>query len=175
MKVKGRINNISLDLKGNAILSLEVYEKHTLLREYEVLKDIEILDIEIKKHRKKRSLNANNYLWVLMNEMGNILRLSKEEVYFQMLKRYGQCEMISVLSNIDVTSYFKYYEVAGTSKLNGKEFTHYRIYKGSSEFDTREMAILIDGVIGECNELGIETLTPNEIEVLKNNWNASNS
>jgi hypothetical protein len=175
MKVKGRINNISLDLKGNALITLEVYEKHTLLREYEPLKDEEILDIEIKKHRKKRSLNANSYLWVLINEMGNALRSSKEEVYLLMLKRYGQSELVSILSSIEVSGYFKYYEVAGTTLLNGKEFTHYRIYKGSSEFDTREMALLIDGVVSECKELGISTLTPSELDALKNSWNASNS
>lgn len=175
MKVKGRISNISFDFEGNPTLALNIYEKYTLMREFEALKDIEILDIEIKKHRKKRSLNANNYMWVLVNEMGNKLNMSKEEVYFQMLKRYGQSEMVSIISSINVSGYFKYYEVAGTTLLNGKEFTHYRIYKGSSEFDTKEMALLIDGVVSECEELGIQTLTPSELNALKNSWNASNS
>ena len=43
-----------------------------------------------------------------------------------MLKRYGQSDVVSVVSSINVSSYFKYYEEAGTSKLNGKDFTHYR-------------------------------------------------
>lgn len=175
MKVKGKINNISFNIKGEPILMLDIYEKNTLLREYESLAKIEILDIEIKKHRNKRSLNANNYLWALMNEMGNVLNMSKEEVYFLMLKRYGQSEMISILSHIDIKGYFKYYEIAGTTLLNGKDFTHYKIYKGSSEYDTKEMSILIDGVVSECKELNIETMTPDELEALKNAWNASNS
>lgn len=175
MKVKGKINNISFNMQGAAILSLEVYEKNTLLREFDTLKDIEILDIEVKKHRSKRSLNANNYLWVLVNEMGNSLNMSKEEVYLLMLKRYGQCEVVSILSTINIKGYFKYYDIAGTTILNNKEFTHYKVYKGSSEFDTKEMSILIDGVVSECQELGIETMAPDELESLKSSWNASNS
>ena len=170
MKVKGKINNISFDINGNAILSLEIYEKNTLLREYETLEKENLLSIEIKKHKNKRSLNANNYCWALINELGNAMNLSKDEVYLLMLKRYGQNELVSILSNINVAGYFKYYEVAGTTILNNKEFTHYRIYKGSSEYDTKEMAILIDGIVSECQELGIETLTPDELEKLKSEW-----
>lgn len=175
MKVKGRINNISFNLKGDPILSLEIYEKNTLLREYQPLEKEEILSIEIKKHRNKRSLNANNYCWVLINELGNALNLSKDEVYLTMLKRYGQSELVSILSSINIVGYFKYYEVAGTTILNNKEFTHYKIYKGSSEYDTKEMSILIDGIVSECKELGIETMDQAELEALKNSWNASNS
>ena len=175
MKLKGKINNISFNIKGEPILSLEIYEKNNLLREYKPLLDEEILDIEVKKHRNKRSINANNYLWVLINQLGNILNISKEECYLKMLKRYGQSELVSIKSNININGYFKYYEVAGTTLLNSKEFTHYRIYKGSSEYNNKEMAILLDGVVRECETLGIETFTPSELEALKNSWNASNS
>ena len=87
-----------------------------------------------------------------------------------MLKRYGQGEMVSVRSDIDVTGLFKYFEERGTSSLNGKEFTHYMVYRGSSEYDTREMSVLIDGVVSECKDLDIETLTPVELMRLKENW-----
>lgn len=175
MKVKGRINNVQFNLKGEAILLLDIYEKNTLLRELESIQGLEVLDIEIKKHRSKRSLNANNYLWCLINELGNVLNLDKEEVYLQMLRRYGQSELVSVLASINVKGFFKYYDEAGRTILNEKEFVHYKIYKGSSEYDTKEMSILIDGVVSECQALGISTITPNELEALKNNWNASNS
>ena len=87
-----------------------------------------------------------------------------------MLKRYGQSEMVSVLSRIDVTGYFKYYEPFAKSMLNGKEFTHYKIFKGSSEYDTKEMSVLIDGIVSEAEELEIETLPPHEIQRLKEMW-----
>jgi hypothetical protein len=87
-----------------------------------------------------------------------------------MLKEYGQSEMISVKSSVDLTRYLKYFEVAGESTLNGKEFTHYKVYKGSSEFDTREMSIFIDGIVQECKNVGIETMTPDEILKMESLW-----
>ena len=125
---------------------------------------------EVNQHREKRSLNANAYAWVLIGKIADVVRASKEEVYLEMLKRYGKSEVVSVLSDIDVDGYFKYFEPFAESTLNGKTFTHYRIYKGSSEFDTREMSVLIDGIISEAEELEIETLPPHEIERLKEMW-----
>lgn len=125
---------------------------------------------DIKEHKEKRSLNANNYAWKLITEIANVLRKSKEEVYLEMLKSYGQCEMISIVSSVDVKGYFKYYEEAGRSFLNGKEFTHYKIYKGSSEFNTKEMSILIDGIVQEAKNLDIETMTPSQLAELKSLW-----
>lgn len=125
---------------------------------------------DISEHKNKRSLNANAYMWALINQIANVMRLSKEDVYLQMLKDYGQSEIISLLSEINIDGYFKYYEVIGESSLNGKDFKHIKIYKGSSEFDTKEMAILIDGVVNEAQQLGIETMTPDQIEELKTKW-----
>ena len=122
---------------------------------------------EIKEHKEKRSLSQNNYAWKLITEIGNIIRKSKEEVYFDMLKHYGQSEIVSILSDVNPVGYFKYYEAIGTGMVNNKEFTHYKIYKGSSEFDSKEMSIFIDGIIQECNQLGISTLTPDEIARLE--------
>lgn len=127
---------------------------------------------EVKEHKEKRSLNANAYAWSLITKIADALRTSKEECYLEMLKRYGQSEIVSVLSQIDVSGYFKYYEPLATATLQGKEFTHYKIYKGSSEYDTREMSILIDGIVSEAKELGIETIPPKEIERLKTMWRA---
>jgi len=129
-----------------------------------------IYDVKINKHREKRSLNANAYLWKLVTEIGNILNKSKEEVYLQMLTDYGQSEMISILSEINVKGYFKYYKLAGTSILNGKEFNHYKIYKGSSEYNTKEMSILLEGAVQEAKNLGIKTKEDYEIEKLIEEW-----
>lgn len=129
-----------------------------------------VYDVKIDKHREKRSLNANAYLWKLVTEIGNVLNKSKEEVYLQMLIDYGQSEMVSILSEIDVKGYFKYYKLAGTSILNGKEFNHYKIYKGSSEYDTKEMSILLEGVVQEAKNLGIKTKDDVELERLIKEW-----
>lgn len=119
---------------------------------------------EVTEYHPKRSLSANAYAWALINKIADALRKSKEEVYLQMLKDYGQSEFVSVLSNINVKGYFKYYEEYGKGHVEGREFTHYKVYKGSSEFDSKEMAILIDGIVQEAKALDIETRTPAEID-----------
>ena len=125
---------------------------------------------ELKEYKQKRSLNANNYAWKLMTEIGDVLRLDKEEVYLEMLKHYGQSQMVSVLADIDVSKYFKYYSEAGESILNGKRFKHYKVYMGSSEMDTKQMSILIDGIVQEAKQIDIETLPPAEVSRLKEEW-----
>ena len=125
---------------------------------------------EVKQHREKRSLTANAYAWVLMGKIADVVRASKEEVYLEMLKKYGQRTVVSVRSDIDVSGYFKYYEDFATGYVGDTEFTHYHIFKGSSEYDSREMAVLIDGIISEARELEIEVLPPHEVERLKDNW-----
>ena len=125
---------------------------------------------EIKEYHKKRSLNANAYAWALIGKIADVLRNSKDEIYLEMLKKYGQSEIVSVLSDINVMGYFKYFEEIATVKLQGKNFTHYKVFKGTSEYNTAEMAVFIDGVISEADELGIDTLPPNEVEKIKSLW-----
>lgn len=125
---------------------------------------------EIKEYHKKRSLNANAYAWALIGKIADVLRSSKDEIYLEMLKKYGQSEIVSVLSDINVTGYFKYFEIIATVKLQGKDFTHYKVFKGTSEYNTAEMAVFIDGVISEAEGLGIDTLPPDEVNKIKSLW-----
>lgn len=118
---------------------------------------------EIKEHKEKRSLSQNAYAWKLITELGNVLRKSKEEVYMQMLKDYGQSTIILVAGEINVIGYLKYYEKVKELKKNNRTFIEYKVYKGSSEFDSKEMSIFIDGIIQECQNVGIETMTPDEV------------
>jgi hypothetical protein len=125
---------------------------------------------ELKEYKEKRSLNANSYFWVLVGKLANVMRLKKDEVYLKMLRDYGQSMLIPVLKGEKPDGYFKYHEYETSSVLNGKEADWYRVFKGSSEFNTKEMAILIDGTVQECKEQGIETLSPNELKSLKESW-----
>lgn len=122
---------------------------------------------EIKEKKKKRSLTANSYYWSLLNQLASVMRMDNQECHFLMLKRYGQYEVVSIRSDVSLHDYFKYYDEIGKGKVNGKEFTHYKIYKGSSQMGSKEFAILLDGVRSECEEVGIPTLTPSEIAQLK--------
>ena len=122
---------------------------------------------ELKEFKQHRTLSQNAYAWKLINELANKMQISKEDMYMKMLKDYGQSEIVSMLSSINPNGYFKYFEEIGTGIVNNKEFTHYRIYKGSSEYTTLEMKYFIDGIVHECENVGIPTLTPNEIERMK--------
>lgn len=167
----GKLNySVSFTAKGNPIISLELNEKEPALQMVDDLHGADKLTIKIDRYGEKRSLNANNYAWKLLTEIGNRTRQSKEDVYFLMLKRYGQSEMISVMAHIPIGEYVKYCEEAGESTLNGKLFKHYKVYKGSSEFDTKEMSIFIDGIVSEAKDLGIQTDTPDQIAKMKSLW-----
>lgn len=170
-ELSGKIQGLSRDFgTRNMTLTLTINEDVAARNLFDELHTAEKLSIKIDKYREKRSLNANNYAWKLLTEIANVCRTSKDEVYLEMLKRYGQSEIISVLAHIPIKEYVKYCEEAGESALNGKLFKHYKVYKGSSEFDTREMSIFIDGIVGEAKQLGIQTMTPNEIAKLKAMW-----
>ena len=171
MRVTGKIVGANIDFKTKKpVLMIEVNERNDFEQLVDDMKDKDKLSVEIKQFRQHRSLNANAYAWLLIGQIADIVRAGKDEVYLKLLKRYGQSELISVLSHVPIANYVKYYEEAGESKLNGKMFTHYRVYKGSSEFDTREMSIFIDGVVSEAKELGIQTETPNQLAEMKARW-----
>lgn len=122
---------------------------------------------EIKEKKNRRSLTQNAYYWSLVNQLASCLKTDSDSCHFLLLQRYGVYEVISVLSDIDVHGYFKYYKEIGHGTVNGKQFTHYKVYKGSSQMDSKEFSVLLDGTISECNEVGIPTLTAEEAARLK--------
>lgn len=171
MILTGRITGALIDFAtGKPKLELSVNEVNDFKQLVDDLKDKEKLSFDIKQYREKRSLNANNYAWKLLTEIANVLRANKEDIYLLMLKRYGQSEIISALAHIPIGGYVKYCEEAGESALNGKLFKHYKVYKGSSEFDSREMSIFLDGIVSEAKSIGIPTETPDQIARLKSLW-----
>ena len=125
---------------------------------------------EIKERREKRSLSQNAYAWKLITELGNVMKIDKDEMYLHCLEHYGQREIVSIASEINPKGYFKYYKPVGKGNVKGREFTHYMIFKGSSEFDSREMGIFIDGIVQDAKELGIVTDTPEQIAMYKEAW-----
>ena len=166
--------NITRDFTGDYHITLIApkEEQGNMEPLNELLSDEKVKTCKIGHKKKRRSLNANSYAWVLITEIANKLRASKEEVYLQMLKRYGQSSVISIVS--EAVPVFmksvKYAEEFGKGTVNGKDFTHIKVYMGSSEMDTKEMAILIDGIVSEAEGLGIPTITPTEVQKLKEQW-----
>lgn len=133
------------------------------------------LTVKAKTFKKKRSLDSNAYAWLLISKIADILRTTKEDVYCQMLQRYGQPQtdelgqvvLITVLSKVDIGKYGIYAKKVDSGILNGKEFTSYMVLRGSSTYDTREMSIFIDGVVRDAQELGIDTVPVVELEKMK--------
>lgn len=128
-------------------------------------KEVEII---IKEPREKRSLDANAYFWVIVGKIADKLRASKEEIYFKLLKDYGQSVTITVRKGYDISKAgFKYYEVLKDGLINGKEFTAYRVFIGSSQYSKQEMSVLIDGAVQEAKELGIEVELESLIDIME--------
>ena len=122
---------------------------------------------EIKERRRKRTLTQNAYYWSMLNQLGRVLRMPTSELHFRMLKEHAPYEVVSARSDIDVSGYFRYFEEIGSGFAGGREFTHYRVYKGSSHMDSAEFSRLIDGAREECEAQGISVLTREEIANLK--------
>lgn len=123
-----------------------------------------VLDAEIKPHREKRSLTANAYAWKLMSKIGKAVTppIPNEEVYEIMLRRYAPVTIVSVLNGVNLAEYVPHAEKH--SEMG--DMTEWRVYKGSSEYDSKEMSVFIDGIKSEAEALGIEVMTPAELEVL---------
>ncbi|MCR5786970.1 MAG: hypothetical protein K6G28_04650 [Acholeplasmatales bacterium] len=146
----------------------------SVLRGFNNITDDKELTIQIKEYRQKRSLSQNAYMWVLLNELAKILFRTKEEIYKDLVKDYGVFEILPLRNeavkrfehNWSKNGLGWFTEIIGTSKLKG--YTNLIAYYGSSTYDTKEMTRLLDAVVRECHDLGIDTLTMSEIMLLKN-------
>lgn len=127
-------------------------------------------EYEVKEVKKKRTLDSNSYYWALLNKIAGVLGESKEKLHLKMLKEYGEIYSVLLPKEHDITGLIKYYEIESCIEKNGRKFISYKAYLPSSEMNTKQMARLIDGVVSEAKELGIETLTPSQIEEIKLRW-----
>ena len=138
-------------------------------------------DVVIKcdKARKKRSLNANSYERVLEGKIASALDSSKDEIHNLMLARYGQYERdangnivfllmpASLDTSKDPEMHLK--PTGHCEQKNGADYYWYAKMKPSHEYNTQEMAKLIDGVISEAKELDIEVLSDDELRRIEAN------
>lgn len=128
-------------------------------------------DAEVKRHREKRSLDANAYAWVLIGKIADVLRTDKDSVYLDMLKKYGQGGVAKIPNDmIDAFRKANKYNEKHESLPDEEKAQYYRFWVGSSKYNTEEMSILIDGIISEAEEQGIEIATPEEIARMKEEW-----
>ena len=168
MKLTGKLADISKDFITNKLKITFFINQQ--VDDFEEIENVELLDIEAKKHRNKRSLDANAYAWKIITEMADSLRRNKDEVYQDKLFEYGQVMMVPTKKGEKPDGFFKYYRFFQDGILNGKECDWYKVAKGSSDFDSKEMGIFIDGIVQDAKELGIVTDTPEQIAMYKEAW-----
>lgn len=103
---------------------------------------------------------------MLISKIASRTKQTKEQVYFKMLQDYGIGETFEISSNVLLDNHFKYYEVL--AERNNKKVV--RSYVGTSAYNTSQMAQFIDGVVDTAKEMGIETLTPQELARMKEEY-----
>lgn len=172
----GTMQNLSFDFAtGKPNITLTLNERQEAVAAYEELKDCK-LSVVIKKHREKRSLDANAYFWVLLDKLSDKIGTSKESIYRGYIKDIGGNSEIVCVKDKAVNKLCECWKHNGLgwqtdilpSKIEG--CTNVVLYYGSSTYDTKQMSRLIDFVVEDCKEQCIETKTPDEIERLKSLW-----
>lgn len=180
MRTKGRVIGVTRSILTEKLnITLEA---DCSVDDIDALSNID-LDIEIKKESKKRSLDANAYYWVLVTQIARATGGSNSSIHNQMLREYGSLQdMDGQIITVELPDSEKAEKTALESEtfhlkptsevrvVDGELRRTYLMLKGSHEYDTSEMRRLIDGVVGEAKELGLETMTPAEIERMVSLW-----
>lgn len=133
-------------------------------------------DYELVKAKKKRSLDSNSYLWILCSKIADVVRIPKEDVYRRNIREGGEYTPLPIKAEA-VDEFCRIWsghgigwfaEVTDDSKLPGYKLVF--AYHGSSVYDSKQMALLLDRVIEDAKSIGVETLTPAELERMKQEW-----
>lgn len=133
------------------------------------------MEVEIKAKKRRRSLSANAYCWVLCTKIAEKIRfISPEDVYRKAVKDVGPWIPVSV-PILRASELEKNWGANGlgwfTVRIGSDRLrTEFKCYIGSSVYDTEQMARLIDWLIQEAENLGIETLTPQEKARILEEW-----
>ena len=117
------------------------------------------LQISVEKWREKRSLNANNLMWEYIDRIAEVLKTDRWSVYLKALRDYGKVSYVVVDEKaLDyLKSTIRETEVLGEIEVNGRKAIQVACYHGSSTLDTKAFSRLLDGVLSDAKELGIET------------------
>lgn len=157
-------------------LSLKVNETAPA-KEFVLTKKDRLYDCEIREHRERRSLDANRYYWELCGKLAREVRQPPEEVYRRHIRDIGNYETLCIeeraLEDFRrrwCSNHLGRFIETRASKL--PRCVTVLAYYGSSDFDRREMSQLIDNCVQDCKTLGIETLTPDKLDAMKEDWDA---
>ena len=118
---------------------------------------------EVNVYKEKRNKDQNAKYNKLLNQLSKKLKIGVEELHFDMLKNYSPRYEILVPADKEIRG-IEYYERKSKISKNGKEYIVYQVYTPSHELKIDEFAILLDGLIQECKQQGIETRSYDEIK-----------
>ncbi len=169
---KCKIKDLSRTLDNQYVLTLMV--PPAVRNIYDRYKEKD-LRLKLCLWREKRSLNANDFYWLLLERLSKAMETSKDELHELMLQRYGTFfqdndgNIVTISSEVEIDPIASgvHCRFRGTSELNGKVFYHYYLIKGSRYYDSKEFSQLLNGAISEANEQGVETLSERELSLLK--------
>ena len=171
------VRSIRFTDEGNAVISFEFNERMAALGMADEFFNTEKLSVKIGEYQEKRTLNANAYYWTLLGKLCKAIKVSRPFCHNMMLRRYGVVEefdgqvIYSVIPDTDKAARqadeADKYHIKPTSQVReGKNGVMYRTYillKGSHDFTKQEFTTLLEGLIDECKQVGIETATPEEL------------
>ena len=161
---------------GQLIIDIPVNSRGKVMNWLRSRKDM-CYDLSIKEHRKKRSLDANAYAWVLIGKLADAMRITPKEVYRQAIVNIGGNYEVLPVRDEAVAKFKEVWEAQGQgwpcydlgkSKHDG--YRNLKCYYGSSSYDVRQMTQLIDNLVQDCKALGIETMTPEQLSLLTEAW-----
>lgn len=158
---------------GTALLMITIpKEQNHLYDEIQGLDGDKIKVAEIDYYKEKRSMTANSYLWALIEKIARKLGMSNGDCYCKMIRDYGvsiggQFVVKEAYPTLDRLHSHQATKVPHNSTLctitrefqkNDTEWVQYQAFYGSSGYDSKEFSHLLDGVVQEAKDLGIETL-----------------
>ena len=171
-----RLHDLSVARDGGWLLTIRTNENVGGL--FDELHECDV-DVTVKKYRKKRSLDANRLLWKMITEIADVLGAKKEAVYRDYIRDYGAYKDFTLTedeANTFQTAWSALGEGWQTDKVDfaedGCRFV-IRAYYGSSVYDTKRMSRILDAVIQDAKEMGIETLGERELSLLKEEWHGN--
>lgn len=171
--MKARLHDLSFARDGGYLLTIATRENVGVL--YDELHETDV-DVTVKKHREKRSLDANAYFWVLVDRLAEKTRIPKTDIYRRYIREIGgNHEMVCVIDSA-LEKLRNGWEHNGLgwqtdtmpSRIPG--CTNVILYYGSSTYNTRQMSHLIDMAVQDCQEQNIETLSPEKLAGMMEEW-----
>ena len=183
MEFKGKLQGCFLNnQKKNFVLQIESDGKDIMASELDDLYNSENIRVTITKWHEKRSLNANAYFHILVNKIAEKMGIGNDECKIRLNLEYGtiatdvngQKVIVKLPKSVNVAEFYPYAKWIADKQEKDIMTSYYVFYKQTHTLDTKEMARLIDGTISEAQQLGIETITPDEKAKMMSLWRENN-